>query len=747
MKKKLLVLILLAVIIAAAAAVFVFPPLGKLREADTLFTGGAYKEAREIYGFAATEKTFFFFKDRAEAGLADCAQAALEAGDESFIEYAVSDACVIPQGKAAAERFSAALEGTKQVRADREEAERLAEEERLRKEEEARIAAEEARIAEEKARIAAEEAAVRERQQERAGEYEAAVASHDHLLALSVITSMESEDDRTAYELLAAKARTVDTAKLRKAWQKRFGAGTWYTAVLSDTLKVQGDPRYDSDTMPQADSMFAGDFGVLLINGGVPSFYGDTLGADKEIGGMTDIVSGSVGMNHALLVHADGTVTPVGAKQYHKAEVTGWSDITAVAAGAFHSVGLDKRGFVVTAGLNADKQLETSRWRNIVAVGAGMRHTVGLLSDGHVVAAGDNSFGQCEVSGWTDIVAIACGANHTVGLKKDGTVVAAGDNSAGQCEVKTWSHVLALGAGTWHTAALLEDGRVIAAGSNENGQCDTEDMRAFRVTEYALTPETVHGPSDEYVYVQDEKNGPWVYYSKEGAVVISLEDQYELVATRADLFCTAGVYPEGLFSGGGDVKPKGTSMGTTLAKQNHAVFAINGDYFDFGYNPDGVQIRRGTVFKNVVSDNLKSRGVAFWPDNTLRLVDPMKIDAQALVDLGIRDSWVFGPLLILDGEEQDISYSPLSYNDVTLRSAIGSICACHHIALSCGRATLAEVTKLFLDYGCDIAYNLDGGRSVWMTFMGQRVNRTYFNKSGTRNLSDMIGFLHSPKVK
>ena len=742
MKKKILIPLSL-VILLVLAAVWLYPPYKAIKEADTLLSGGAYPEAFSAYGAQLKKGARTpFFTDRIEAGLAGCAEAALLAGDESFIDLADADRTVRVTGEAAAARFEAAMQGLRDMREQRLEAERQ-EALRLQKEEERLRAAtaclETARVRE------AEKAVALARQQELEAEYYGAVSDHDYLLALSVASKMETPQARSEFTARTALLRDTGLQKLRRAWQKRFGAGTWYTAVLGDTLEVAGDPRYHNEAMPDADALYTGDFGMLLLRDGVPSFYGDTLGADREIAGMTDIVSGAVGMNHALLVHSDGTVTAVGAKQYAKAEVGTWFDITAAAAGAFHSVGLDKRGFVVAAGLNADGQCDTDKWRNIVSVSAGVRHTAGLLSDGHAVATGDNSFGQCEVGAWTDVVAIVCGGNHTVGLRRDGTVVAVGDNSAGQCEVGSWTHVIAVGAGMWHTAALLEDGRVIAVGADENGQCDAEACRAFTVTEYDIAPDPVRGESSEYVYVLDDKDGPWLYYSREGAVAISLEDSYSLVATRADLFCTAGVYPEGILSGGGD-KPRGTDKGTTLAKQNHSVFAINGDYFNFGYNPDGVQIRRGIVFKNEISSAKRSLGFAFWPDNTMRLVDPTQTDADALLALGIRDSWVFGPLLVLDGEAQDISYSPLSYNDVTLRSAIGSICACHHVALSCGRATLAEVTQLFLDYGCDIAYNLDGGRSVWMTFMGKRVNRTYFNKSSTRNLSDMVGFLHSSAV-
>ena len=51
-----------------------------------------------------------------------------------------------------------------------------------------------------------------------------------------------------------------------------------------------------------------------------------------------------------------------------------------------------------------------------------------------------------------------------------------------------------------------------------------------------------------------------------------------------------------------------------------------------------------------------------------------------------------------------------------------------------------------LDYGCEIAYNLDGGRSSMLVFMGQVVNKTAFTNKGWRGLQDMVGFLTSDLV-
>ena len=77
---------------------------------------------------------------------------------------------------------------------------------------------------------------------------------------------------------------------------------------------------------------------------------------------------------------------------------------------------------------------------------------------------------------------------------------------------------------------------------------------------------------------------------------------------------------------------------------------------------------------------------------------------------------------------------------------MASICPYHHIGAAYGFSTLAQVVDNLLDYGCEIAYNLDGGRSSMLVFMGNAVNKTAFIGKGWRGLKDMVGFLTSDLV-
>ncbi len=578
-------------------------------------------------------------------------------------------------------------------------------------------------------------------------EAKAALEKLDLDAALKALKGLSREEDRLALEQEFTAAWNDALTALHERYTDRLWAGAWYTLALGDEPLLTGDKRYEGLDVAslKEGTVTGGAFAMMQLNNGRVRLLGDTLGAVKTAEQITDAKDAALGMNHGLVLHEDGTVTNLGAKEYGRKAVAGWTDIVQVAAGAFHSLGLKGDGTVAAAGLNLDGQCKVEAWTDVVSVAAGLRHSVALTKDGHVLAAGDNSFGQCDVSGWENVIEVRCGGNFTLGLTADWRLLAAGDNSCGQCDVFDWRQVIAFDGGLWHTVALLSDGSLVTAGAGSH------DQHALRGTAL-FGPKTgddfrgAVGAETEYVYSGDTYNGPWLYYSGDGCVIVSFDaDSGKISATRADLICTYGHPPVGILSGV-DV-PEGRlprpMHPARLAKQNRAVFAITGDYFTFDYNADGLQIRRGRVYKQ----EKKEVGFSFYPDGSMRIVDPNVTTADDLLSQGIRDSWVFGPILIQNGEALDISGHPLSYNDVTMRTVVGSICPYHHVAAAYGASTLAQVTADLLNYGCDIAYNLDGGRSCMMVFMGKLINRSrYITSGGWRALADMVGFLTSEQV-
>ena len=571
-----------------------------------------------------------------------------------------------------------------------------------------------------------------------------ALDAFDYAGALTAAAALEDADDRAQLEAELAGKWADLQPKLHETYARRLHAGAWYTLVQGERCLLTGDKRYEGLTneLPPKGHIVSGMFSFMVLQEGQVTLVGDTLGATEKVQQIEDAVDGALGLNHGLVLHADGTVTHLGAGQYGRTQAEEWTDLAAVAAGGFHSLGLKKDGTVAAAGLNLDGQCDVDGWQNVTAIAAGLRHSVALLLDGTVVAVGDNSFGQCEVDTWQNIIAIRCGGNFTLGLTAEGRLLAVGDNGAGQCNVEAWPSVVAMDGGLWHTVALLSDGQIVTAGGNGTHQRELEGEYLFSSGAAVQPAEAL--PEGELVYTGDEEEGPWFYCSKEGCVVAA----YELMTpkrkvTRADCICTYGHPPIGILSGGGD-RPSAAVPAPKLARQNRAVLAVTGDYFTFGYNADGLQLRRGIVHKQEQDEV----GFGFFPDGSMRLIDPHATTAEDLLSQGVQDAWVFGPALIDGGQALDIHKHPLSHNDVTMRTVMGSICPYHHVAAGYGAVTLGDVTEDLLSYGCTVAYNLDGGRSSMMVFMGRQViNPTWFKAKGLRSLQDMVGFLTSDTIQ
>ncbi len=590
-----------------------------------------------------------------------------------------------------------------------------------------------------------EQARLRERDARTADRARAALEELDLGRALTLAEEVANEEIRTALRREIEDGWAQKQPQLRGKYKNALFAGAWYSLSLGDAPRIAGDRRYEGleESLAGGDLLIGGAFSWIRIKDGRVELIGDNLGAEKAAGTITDAVGGALGLNHGLILRADGTVTLLGARQYGRGDAESWTDITAVAAGAFHSLGLTRAGTVVAAGLDLDGQCQVSQWTDVVAVAAGLRHSVGLTKDGRVLAAGDDSFGQCGVSGWENVVDIRCGADFTLGLTADGHLLAAGDNDCGQCDVSGWENVIAFDGGFWHTVALLQDGRVVAVGANGRDQLSLRETKVFETGVERQKPADSEEEESELVYVGDPLNGPWLYCSGEGAVIVAFDaDSGRIKATRADLICTWGHPPVGIFSGGGD-RPGQSVSASKLARQNRAVFALTGDYFTYGSNADGLQIRRGRVIRQ----KKKERGFGFYPDGSMRIIDPNETTAEDLLAAGVNDSWVFGPTLIEHGGALDIHKHPLAHDEVTMRTVMGTFCPYHHMGAAYGFSTLAQVVDNLLDYGCETAYNLDGGRSSMMVFLGKTVNKSAFVNQGWRGLRDMVGFLTSDLVK
>ena len=184
-----------------------------------------------------------------------------------------------------------------------------------------------------------------------------------------------------------------------------------------------------------------------------------------------------------------------------------------------------------------------------------------------------------------------------------------------------------------------------------------------------------------------------------------------------------------------------------LAQMCGALIGINGDYCN-------AQVQEGFYVRNGV---LYQRGqtlcdiCVLYRDGTMQTYahDEYKVD-----DVLARDPyqvWKFGPAL-LDGDGQPLTEfnTPAEIAIGNPRSGFGYYEPGHYCFVTVdGRQdgwsrglTIEQFARLFSELGCKAAYNLDGGASVTMTFMGALYNR----QSSERELGDILLIKELPEA-
>ncbi len=184
-----------------------------------------------------------------------------------------------------------------------------------------------------------------------------------------------------------------------------------------------------------------------------------------------------------------------------------------------------------------------------------------------------------------------------------------------------------------------------------------------------------------------------------------------------------------------------------IAKDNNAIFAVNGDYY--GFREDGIIIRNGILFRDEPARN----GLAFFVDGQMQIYDESQTNGQNLLDSGVWNTFSFGPALLENGEiieniskvEIDTNIGNHPIQGEQPRTGVGVFDENHFIFIVVdGRsrgysrgATLMEFASIFKDLGCSVAYNLDGGGSATMYFMGRVVNNP-LGRNKERGTSDIL---------
>ena len=190
-----------------------------------------------------------------------------------------------------------------------------------------------------------------------------------------------------------------------------------------------------------------------------------------------------------------------------------------------------------------------------------------------------------------------------------------------------------------------------------------------------------------------------------------------------------------------------------IADRYSPVIAINADFCR--YHREGVIIRNGEVLRR---QNIKKHHLLVVDEKGNLSAQTDRSGKQGLVanKLEQQNTWQtfeFGPVLVENGEAADLPKSfYINCNDgyYEPRTAIGQIGPLHYIIIVVdGRrdgystgASIPQLQDLFLEEGAQFAFNLDGGGSTTLYFLGEVINMPSGGKQ--RSVSDVLMFMANP---
>ena len=286
---------------------------------------------------------------------------------------------------------------------------------------------------------------------------------------------------------------------------------------------------------------------------------------------------------------------------------------------------------------------------------------------------------------------------------------------------------------------------------------------------------------DEEGYLADKSAAPFVYSDYDTGYWYYIDQELHIEIIRytnpryadmswyeTEIFCKPSVVWRPLMSQGSREEGHNFEDGMTIADRGNAILAITDD--NFGYRwykrfhdgdmkyQQGVVIRDGIVRADAMPDESYYDFppldiLAYYPDGSIELYYPEEHDAQDYLNMGVLHTYCFGPILIRDGEVNERLYNPGSktlaeeYVEEAARQAIGYYAPGHYIIITANGdhdsrtgVVMQWMVDMMQQKGVTHAFNLDGGRTTLLYFMGQAVNKkANVNRSLMREITGMLG--------
>lgn len=267
--------------------------------------------------------------------------------------------------------------------------------------------------------------------------------------------------------------------------------------------------------------------------------------------------------------------------------------------------------------------------------------------------------------------------------------------------------------------------------------------------------------SGEFVW-EDEENGVWRYASETLRIEIFRREQTKpaRVWYEAEIFCAEGSEGPRMVANDPENWKSSTGYPHKIARKNGTVLAVSSDFGMWRLrkkirNP-GILIRNGEVW----SDKTRKKNakgfpnldcLAIWPDGDMKVFYSDEKKAEEYLADGAVDVLAFGPILIRDGKLNEDALNKYGTSHAE-RTAVGMVEKGHYFFMMLeGRIKRSKgdgirfLAEKLLDKGCTVGFNLDGGDTSCIVFMGHQLCKMQNGKKNkpSRATSDILGVGHS----
>ena len=301
--------------------------------------------------------------------------------------------------------------------------------------------------------------------------------------------------------------------------------------------------------------------------------------------------------------------------------------------------------------------------------------------------------------------------------------------------------------------ATPEPGTALYEAMSFNAETEHEAVEAAASAQPAAQPQEDEQAAEPVSQFKHYEPGELSYQTDRMSVSIEQKSKNGMTYFVCDIQLTDVSQLRTAFAGDGFAS--GIYEATSdIAGRYDPVLAINADFCR--YHRNGVIIRNGELLRkqNITKHHLlivdEQGDMSALTDRTGK----QGLVANDLVDKNTWQTFEFGPVLVRDGEAAALPksfYVACADGYYEPRTAIGQLGPLHYIVIVVdGRregystgASIPQLQQLFLDEGAQFAFNLDGGGSTTLYFLGEVINMPSGGKE--RSVSDVIMFMANPQ--